>query len=89
MDKVESTTARHDNVTSDICRKIMEKFKTIKRAFPYLNKSSSTRSGGPVERPDFRRFCEDIGFYLPNDEFESVFAYFDKDKDGLISLNDF
>jgi hypothetical protein len=80
------TSSIHEDIIIDVIDKTKQRFKTIQKAFYGLNKNSST---GFIEREVFSRSLEDIGFYVDSKISDEIFNYFDIDKDGKISYDDF
>ena len=67
--------------------KISSQWKTIRKAFSDINKD--TTASGFISQKELQFYFDHWGLKMTPEQFQEVYSFFDVDKDGKISYNDF
>ena len=76
---------RAGNVVQKLIEKIRQQWKTVRKAFRDFNEDNDPY----IQKEELFFFLNHWGFPISKDQADEVFDYFDDDKDGLISYQDF
>ena len=81
-----AATAMHQgDVLPKLIEKIRQRWATVRKAFKEFNEDNDPY----IDRAELYAFLVHWGFPIDEAQTDTVFAFFDKDKDGRISYQDF
>lgn len=70
---------------TNFVEKVQFQWKTLKKAFTDLN----TNKSGAIMPNELRQYLKHWGYFLTDEQFETLFKKLDYNKDGKVSYEDF